>query len=123
MKKTILLALMLVFGFVTLNAQTQEPKEKTVIIKLNKYCCKSLNETIERTLAYEKGVKDFEIIPEEKAVKVVYKTKSTNQEKIAKSLAKEGVEADGFEADRKAIEKLPNCCKNTAKGLGSGCGD
>lgn len=127
MKKTILIAVMLMFGFVSLQAQTKEaekqlPKETTTVIKLNKLCCESAVPIIEKILAYEKGVKKFDVSVENKTVTVVYKTKSTNTETIAKALAKSGIEANGIEADKKAIEKLPACCRDAAKGLSAGCG-
>lgn len=127
MKKKILIAVMLMFGFVSLQAQTKEtekqlPKETTTVIKLDKLCCESSVPIIEKTLAYEKGVEKFDVSVENKTVTVVYKTKSTNPETIAKALAKSGIEANGIAADKRAIEKLPECCKNSAKGLSSGCG-
>lgn len=127
MKKTFIIAVMLMFGFVSLNAQNKEtekqlPKETTTVITLNKLCCESAVPIIEKTLAYERGVKKFEVSVENKTATVVYKTKSTNPEAIAKALAKVGIEANGIEADKKAIEKLPACCRDAAKGLSSGCG-
>lgn len=126
MKKTIFItAIMLMvasFGFAQKDNDNKKiTKEETAVIKLDKFCCESLVPVIEKTLAYEKGVKSFEVSVEDKNVTVVYKTKSTSVEKIAKALAKNGVEANGVEADKRAIEKLPSCCKNTAKGLSSGC--
>lgn len=124
MKKTILIALILMFGFVAANAQKSEkdsPKELTTVIKLDKLCCESSVPIIEKALAYEKGVKKFDVSVENKTVTVVYKPKKTNPETIAKALAKVGIEANGIEADKKAIERLPECCRNTAKGLSSGC--
>lgn len=127
MKKTILItALMLMvasFGFAQKdNGNKKVANEETAVITLNKYCCSNLDPVIEKTLAYERGVKSFEVNGDDKTVKVVYKPKATSVEKIAKALAKNGVEANGVEADKRAIEKLPSCCRNTAKGLGSGCG-
>lgn len=120
MKKVLLLAF-LILG--SLGAIAQNKTTETVDIKLDKYCCKSLNPIVEKTLAYERGVKSFEINPENKTVKVKYNTKRTNPDKIAKALAKEGVMANGIEATPKAIERLPECCKGVAKGIGEGCGE
>jgi len=125
MKKTILVAIVLMFGFLAANAQKAEknlPNELTTVIKLDKLCCESSVPIIEKALAYEKGVKKFDVSVENKTVTVVYKPKSTNPETIAKALAKVGIEANGIEADKKAIERLPECCRNSAKGLSSGCG-
>ena len=72
-------------------------------------------------LAYEKGVESFQINPVTKSVIVTFKEKKTSQEKIEKALAKSGFETPNFEANKRMIEKLPTCCKNTAKGLESNC--
>ncbi len=123
MKKRIFItALMLMvvsFGFA--QKENKVANEETAVISLDKFCCDSSIPIIERTLAYERGVKSFEVSAENKSVKVVYKPKRTSVEKIAKALAKSGIEANGIEADKRAVEKLPTCCKNTAKGLSSGC--
>ena len=125
MKRTILIALIFVFGLGIAQTQTKDkdatPKEATTIISLNKLCCNSSIPLIEKTLAYEKGVKKFEVSLEDKTVSVLYKTKATSPERIAKSLAKAGFEANGIEADERAINKLPECCKNTARGISGGC--
>lgn len=126
MKKSILIAFILVFSLGFAQAQTKDkdamPKETKTIINLNKLCCNSSIPIIEKTLAYEKGVKSFEVSLEDKTVSVVYKTKSTSPDKIAQALAKAGFEANGIEADEKAVNRLPECCKNTARGLSEGCG-
>ena len=41
---------------------------------------------------------------------------------IAIELAKAGFETPNCKANERAVAKLPNCCKNTARGLESGCG-
>lgn len=125
MKKTIFITAILLMVFSITFAQKQDkksiPNEATAVIQLDKFCCKSEVPIVEKTLAYERGVKSFEVSVENKNVTVVYKPKSTSVEKIAKALAKAGVQANNIEADARAIEKLPSCCKNTAKGLASGC--
>jgi copper chaperone CopZ len=125
MKRTILITALMLFMVSFTFAQKEDkksmPKQATTVIQLDKFCCKSEVPIVEKTLAYEKGVKGFEVSVENKNVTVVYKPKSTSPETIAKALAKAGVEANGIEADARAIEKLPTCCKNTAKGLSSGC--
>lgn len=125
MKKTILMAVILFFGISTAQSQTNQkqdmPKEATTIIELNKLCCQSAVPIVEKILAYEKGVKKFEVSVENKTATIIYKPKSTSPETIAQALAKGGIEANGIEADKKAIEKLPACCRDTAKGLSTGC--
>lgn len=123
MKKFFLVAMMAIFAFATANAQEQTvAEEQTVQISLPKYCCSESDALIEKTLAYEKGVESFQLNPITKSVLVTFKTKKTNQLKIEKALAKAGFETPNFKANERAVAKLPNCCKNTARGLESGCG-
>ena len=123
MKKFFLVAMMAIFAFATANAQEQAvAEEQTVQISLPKYCCSESDALIEKTLAYEKGVESFQLNPITKSVLVTFKTKKTNQMKIEKALAKAGFETPNFKANERAVAKLPNCCKNTARGLESGCG-
>ena len=123
MKKFFLVAMMAIFAFATANAQEQAvAEEQTVQISLPKYCCSESDALIEKTLAYEKGVESFQLNPITKSVLVTFKTKKTNQLKIEKALAKAGFETPNFKANERAVAKLPNCCKNTARGLESGCG-
>ena len=116
MKKMFVLCLLSLIGAVGVMAQ-----EKTVQISLPKYCCSESDQIIEKVLAYEKGVESFQINPVTKSVIVTFKEKKTSQEKIEKALAKSGFETPNFEANKRMIEKLPTCCKNTAKGLESNC--
>lgn len=116
MKKMFLFCLLAVMGAVGVMAQ-----ETTVQISLPKYCCAESDPIIEKTLAYEKGVESFVINPVTKSVMVTFKEKKTSQEKIEKALAKAGFETPNFQANKRAVEKLPTCCKNTAKGLESNC--
>jgi copper chaperone CopZ len=123
MKKFFLVAMMAIFAFATANAQEQTvAEEQTVQISLPKYCCSESDALIEKTLAYEKGVESFQLNPITKSVLVTFKTKKTNQLKIEKALAKAGFETPNCKANERAVAKLPNCCKNTARGLESGCG-
>ncbi len=123
MKKVLLLAVMAIFAMTIGVAQEQSaPTEQTVQISLPKYCCSESDALIERTLAYEKGVESFQLNPITKSVLVTFKTKKTSQEKIEKALAKAGFETPNFKANERAVAKLPGCCKNTARGIESGCG-
>jgi copper chaperone CopZ len=123
MKKLFLAVLISVFAMTIGVAQEEStPEEQTVQISLPKYCCSESDALIERTLAYEKGVESFQLNPITKSVLVTFKTKKTNQMKIEKALAKAGFETPNCKANERAVAKLPNCCKNTARGLESGCG-
>ncbi len=116
MKKALFVCLIALFGAMGAVAQ-----EKTVQISLPKYCCAESDPIIEKTLAYERGVESFQVNGVTKSVLVTFKENKTSQEKIEKALAAAGFETANFPAKKRAIEKLPTCCKNTAKGLESDC--
>ena len=108
MKKTIAAILILVFiGSTNLFAQKHT---QSISIQTSAQCemCKT---TIEKALAYEKGVVSSELNMETKEVSVKYKSKKTSPEKIRKALTEIGYDADDLTANKKAYSKLPNCCK------------
>lgn len=96
----------LISGFVA----AQEQKNTQIEIKVSSQCsmCK---ETIERTLAFEKGVVKATLDLETDIVTVVYKTARTTPEKIREAISKAGYDADDVAADPKAYSNLPDCCK------------
>lgn len=67
--------------------------------------------TIEKALAYEKGVISSELDIMTKKVKVVYNSTKTSPEKIRKAISGSGYDADEMAADTKAYQRLPRCCK------------
>jgi len=114
-KLFVLIALLMCVGVAS--AQTQKSATKrTATISIPGYCCKGLNATIEKTLAYEKGVVSWTLHQDTKSVEVVYREGKTTQRRIAKSLAANGVRVDGETPDPKAISKLPACCQPAARG-------
>ena len=72
-------------------------------------------ETIERYMAFEKGVKQATVNLEDKTVTVKYSPKKTNPEKIRKAVTMSGYDADDLPADPKAYEKLSPCCKKDSE--------
>ena len=106
---TILILLISFGGF----AQEKE-KTKTIEIKTSAVCsmCK---ERIEHDMAFEKGVKEVELDLETKVVTITYKPNKTNKESLKKAITKIGYDADDLEAEKKAYDKLPACCKKDAK--------
>ncbi len=117
MKRT-LIFMLLFFVCMSGNAQEKNTKTKTseAIISIPGYCCKGLNATIERTLAYERGVIDWQLDQPHKTVKVTYKEGKTNADKIEKALAENGVRTANYRPNSRAIEKLPPCCQPSARG-------
>ena len=84
---------------------TEEVKIKTSAV------CGMCKKTIEKDLAYEKGVLSSELEVSSQMLTVKYNPKKTNPAKIKKSLTKIGYDADELPANPKAYNKLPECCK------------
>lgn len=107
--QSLLIAIMLmVFGAGNVNGQTAKTSE--VDIKVSSQCsmCK---ETIERALAFEKGVVKSNLDLKTHIVKVTYKNGKTDADQIRKAISLAGYDADDVPADPKAYAKLSDCCK------------
>lgn len=100
------IAVVLVSG--TLGAQT--PKTAELEIKTSAQCsmCK---ETIEKAMAFEKGVVKAELVVETKILKVTYKPAKSTPESIRKAVSAAGYDADEVSADPEAYVRLSDCCK------------
>ena len=98
----------MVMTTVTIKAQTEKMAE--IKIKTSAICnmCK---ETIEKALAFEKGVKRSDLDVASKVVTVTYNPEKTTPEKIRLAISKAGYDADDVLADAKAYKKLDSCCK------------
>ena len=72
-------------------------------------CCK---ERIEEEMQFTKGVTAVNLDVESQVLTVTFKIKKTNLDKIKKAISLIGYDADDVEADKKAHEKLPECCQN-----------
>lgn len=106
MKKiTSLIVVMLLMVAGSLVAQTT-----TITIKTSAECgtCKK---KIEHDLPFEKGVQSVNLNLDNKVVTVVYNAAKTNPDKIRKAIAHMGYDADDIPADKKAYDKLEECCK------------
>ncbi|MHC1775661.1 MAG: heavy-metal-associated domain-containing protein [Lentimicrobium sp.] len=88
----------------------QNPKTVDLEIKTSAQCtmCK---ETIEKAMAFEKGVIKYELVVETKILKVTYKPSKTSPETIRKAVSDVGYDADDVAADPEAYQKLADCCK------------
>jgi len=86
------------------------PKLSYVKIKTSAVCdmCK---ETIEKAMAYEKGVKKSNLDVDSKMLGVWFNPAKTNSENIRISITKIGYDADNLPAENKAYQKLNECCK------------
>lgn len=110
MKKLRMLLAVAIAALMAVNVQAQNPKNAEVKIKVSSQCneCK---ETIERTLAFEKGVVKSDLDLETNVVTVVYKTARTAPDKIRTAISNAGYDADDVPADVKAYKNLSDCCK------------
>lgn len=86
---------------------------ETIKIKTSSQCemCK---ETIEKGMAYEKGVKKAVLDVETSILTVEYNPKKTNPDLIKKAVAATGYDADEVPADKEAYDNLHGCCKKGA---------
>ncbi|MBV6483775.1 MAG: hypothetical protein KFKLKKLM_00230 [Flavobacteriales bacterium] len=109
--KTVLLTILLTaYGY----AFSQKAnKTETITIQTSAQCdmCKH---TIEKAMAYEKGVKKSTLDVPTSILTVEYNPAKTTPEKIRKAVSDVGYDADDVPANPKAYEKLNPCCKKGA---------
>ena len=96
--------------FFGLNAQAQDKKTETVKIKTSAVCdmCKA---TIEKGMAYEKGVKKVNLDVPTQMLTLEYRTDKTNVETLRQAVTQLGYDADAVPANAKAYNRLDDCCK------------
>jgi periplasmic mercuric ion binding protein len=109
MKKNIFL---FIFLFVSAITFADKPKTETIKIKTSAIC-EQCKETIEKKLAFTKGVveSNVDVDSKDKIVTVIFNPKKTTADKIRKSIAEVGYDADGVLAVPAGYEKLADCCK------------
>ncbi|MFN7012675.1 MAG: heavy-metal-associated domain-containing protein [Bacteroidia bacterium] len=112
--KKIILSLLAILLINALQAQEKTKKLEIITIKTSAVCdmCKN---TLEKTMAYEKGVKKADLNVETKVFTITYNPQKTSPEKIKKAINKAGYDADDCPADSKAYENLQACCKKDFK--------
>ncbi len=110
MKAIKILMMTVIALFINVSLKAQNAKNDTIEIKVSSQCsmCK---ETIERTLAFEKGVVKSNVNLDKDIVSVTYKASKTTPDAIRKAISLAGYDADDVAADPKAYEKLSPCCK------------
>ena len=108
-KAIIFLNIVAMFILFTTPAKAQD-KTETMYVKTSATCdmCKS---TIEKYVAFEKGVKRVSVDVSTAITTIVYNPEKTSPEKIRKAISKSGYDADDVKADPKAFKKLDECCK------------
>ncbi len=86
---------------------------ETIKIQTSSQCdmCKT---TIEKGMAFVKGVRKTSLDVESSVLTVEYNPAKTNPDEIRKAVSLIGYDADDVAADPEAYEKLDNCCKKGA---------
>lgn len=73
--------------------------------------CEMCKETIEKQLAFTKGVTAADLDMETFIVTVSYRSKKTTADEIRKSINAVGYDADDSKPSKEAYEKLHHCCR------------
>lgn len=117
MKNIIILFSLMAFAL-GVNAQQQPAdsltytKDGLAIAKIKTSAvCDMCKETLEKTMAYEKGVKESNLDVDSKILTVTFDPKKTDLNKIRLAISKAGYDADNVAADPKAYDNLHACCK------------
>jgi cation transport ATPase len=96
-------------------AQDEEKATETKEITIkSSVVCDMCKDRVEHNMAFEKGVKSVTVNLETKEIEITYRADKTDPDKLRKAVSKIGYDADDVEADPKAYEKLPKCCKKDA---------
>ncbi len=118
--KKILLALILVLtATASATAQSGAPTKATPARTaqaqiLTSAVCAMCKTTLEKAMAYEKGVKAAELDVESKMLTIVYQPDKTSLDKLRLAIARTGYDADSVQADPRAHQRLPDCCQKSA---------
>lgn len=78
--------------------------------------CEMCQYTLEKDMAFEKGVKEATLNLDNKVLSVVYNPKKTDAQTIRERVTKIGYHADTLPRDPDAYKKLPMCCKDGSHG-------
>ncbi|MBK7681927.1 MAG: cation transporter [Bacteroidetes bacterium] len=104
-KIKIIVSILFLFCSNLISAQTDTLKVQTSAE------CGTCKKKLEKELVFEKGVKSVNLNLDTKVVTVVYSVEKTNADKIRAAISKIGYAADSIPADKKAYDRLPDCCK------------
>ena len=112
-----ILILIATFSLVSLNTEAQtstnNAKYESFDLKVG-MTCNACKVNVEKCLAYEKGVKNFDIDLETKKVSIKYNPKKTDKETIKKSVAKLGYTVSDFKTSG-CKSKSPDCLREKTK--------
>ncbi|MEJ8801721.1 heavy-metal-associated domain-containing protein [Pontibacter sp. H249] len=107
------LLVILTLTLISFGANAQNKNEQTVKIKTSAVCdmCKT---TLEKAMAYEKGVKKSSLDVDSKILTVVFDSRKTNADNLRKAVNESGYDADNKPASERAYKRLDDCCKKEA---------
>ncbi|CAN5451676.1 hypothetical protein BH10BAC1_BH10BAC1_14130 [soil metagenome] len=113
LKKIVLSSIIMMVALITNTSKAQSSSTAELQIKTSAICdmCKT---TIEKYMAFEKGVKKSTLDVDSKILTVIYDPKKTTPEQLRIAVSKSGYDADDVPADKKAYKKLDACCKKGA---------
>lgn len=122
MKKIVIITSAIIFSM-TLRMFAQEAandsKYDEVKIKAS-MTCNSCKESIEKNIAFEKGVKDLSVDLETKTVTIKYNTEKTNPEKLEAAIKKLNFETEILksgcahnELKEQKYQEVKKCCKKS----------
>jgi len=106
---TLIIVTIIAFSSNNVNAQKSN-KKQTIIIKTSTECnmCK---ERVEKEMAYTKGVTSATLNVAKAELTVIFKKNKTDATQIRQAISNLGYDADTIKANKKAYDKLPNCCQ------------
>jgi len=104
-------ALIIIVLFPADNLTSKTISEITVEISLPTIQCGMCESNISKALDKVKGIKSYSVDLDGKKVTVIYDDAVTSVSKIEKAISKAGYDANNTKADKKAYDKLHDCCK------------
>lgn len=120
--KNVVIAFVALFTL-ALGAKAQQPTDSLTYTKTGmaiakiktSAVCDMCQETLEKAMAYEKGVKESHLDVDSKVLTVTFDPNKTSLAAIRKAVNMAGYDADGQPANLKAYNNLNACCKKDAK--------
>jgi copper chaperone CopZ len=112
MRKIVFALTIFIYSFSVVVAQDKNPEQ--IKIKTSSVC-KMCKNTIEKALSFEKGVKSSDLDVPSQVITVSYNPRKTDVNKIKKAINESGYDADEMPAEKKAYDRLEDCCKKDKK--------
>ncbi len=109
-----LTTLIILFSAIGLQAQDKKTKNKKdleIVEIQTSAVCGMCKEKLEHDLAFEKGVRFVELDDKTKVLTIKFKKGKNTKKNLKKAVTKVGYDADELQAEQKAYDALPACCK------------